>query len=276
MGLLKDICVVCAAINVPGPAAAARLGRLGARVIKVEPPAGDMLAHACPAWYAELTQNMEVKTLNLKQSGERAVFHALLEAADVLITSNRPGALERLGLDWESLHGRHERLCHVAIVGYPSPNDDQAGHDLTYEAANGLIAPPEMPRTLVADLAGAEQAASVALALLLERERSDEAGFQVVALSEAAADFAAPMRHGVTAPGGFLGGGLPNYRLYRASDGWLAVAALEDHFFERLRAALGIERAETEDLEHIFAARAAADWEQWALERDLPIAAVRG
>lgn len=276
MGLLHEINVVCAAINVPGPVAAARLCRLGACVTRIEPPSGNLLAHACPAWYKELTRDMQVKTLDLKESGDRTVFRGLLDVTDVLITSSRPAALARMGLDWESLHAVHPRLCQVAIVGYPPPDDGQAGHDLTYEAAHGLIAPPDMPRTLVADLAGAELAATAALALLLARERTGEAGFRMVALSDAAADFAAPLRHGVTAPGGFLGGGLPNYRLYATADGWLAVAALEGHFFERLRAALGIERAEQEDLQRVFSTRAAAEWERWALERDLPMAAVRG
>ena len=137
--------------------------------------------------------------------------------------------------------------AHVAIVGHVSP-DDTPGHDLTYAAAHGLLAPPLLPRTLVADLGGAERAVSTALALLLARERTGEAARAEVALADAAAAFSAPLRHGLTAGGGVLGGGYPLYGLYRARDGWVALAALEPHFRERLLAELGLDDAEHETL----------------------------
>jgi alpha-methylacyl-CoA racemase len=87
---------------------------------------------------------------------------------------------------------------------------------------------------LVADLAGAERAVSAALLLLFTRERGRGAGYAQVALSEAAQSFAEPLRQGLTAPGGVLGGGFPGYRTYRARDGYVALAALEPHFWERL------------------------------------------
>ena len=272
---LGHIHVVCAAVNVPGPAAAARLRDLGARVSKVEPVEGDKLAFACPEWYRALTRDMELATLDLKAAREQARFGEMLATADLLITSNRPSALARIGLDWETLHARFPRLCHVAIVGYPPPHEEHAGHDLTYLAPQGLLTPPALPHTLVADLAGAERAASAGLALLLAREQTGAAGRELVALSDAASAFAAPMRFGLTRPGGILGGGLPSYGLYETADGWIAVAALEDRFFTRLCRELKIERAESDDLQRVFLGRTAADWELWARERDLPIAAVR-
>lgn len=275
MPLLHEVRVLCVAANVPGPAAAARLRDLGARVTKVEPPSGDPLAIASPAWYAELTRDMRVVMLDLKDGAQRAELDAHLADADLLITSNRPAALANLGLDWSALHVAWPRLCHVAIIGYPPPNENRAGHDLTYAAAHGLLTPPRMPPTLVADLAGAERAASEGLALVLARERGADAGHRLVALSDAAAALAAPLRHGATAHGGVLGGGLPNYNLYAAADGWLAVAALETHFLDRLKRELGLDRAEYDDLHSVFRTRTAIAWERWAVERDLPLAAVQ-
>jgi alpha-methylacyl-CoA racemase len=267
--------VVTLAVNVPGPVAAARLRGLGARLTKVEPPLGDPLAGYVPAWYRELAEGQEVVTLDLKHPAGRARLADLLAGADLLLTSTRPSALERLGLGWEALHAAHPRLSHVVIVGHAPPDGDRAGHDLTYQAAAGLLSPPHPPRTLLADLAAAERAVSAALALLLARERGGEAGRAEVSLADAALEVAVPLRHGLTAPGGLLGGGLPAYGLYRAADGWVALAALEPHFAERLRRELGVERLDREALETRFAARSAGEWERWAAERDLPIAAVR-
>jgi crotonobetainyl-CoA:carnitine CoA-transferase CaiB-like acyl-CoA transferase len=267
--------VVTLAVNVPGPAAAARLRDFGAAVTKVEPERGDPLLHVSPAWYEALASGQEVRRLDLKDPGGREELDTLLEGADLLLTSSRPASLERLGLSRGELHAAYPGLSQVAIVGNPSPRADEPGHDLTYLAGWGMLSPPDLPRTLLADLAGAERAVSAALGLLLARERSLGPGYAEVALSEAAEAFAAPLVHGLTSPGGVLGGGLPGYGLYRASDGWIAVAALEDHFLRRLLSELGLEEADRTALEAIFLEHPAAWWERWAAERDLPVAAVR-
>jgi crotonobetainyl-CoA:carnitine CoA-transferase CaiB-like acyl-CoA transferase len=275
MTLLKDIHVIALTTNVPGPAAAARLRDLGATVTMVEPPSGNLLAHAAPGWYVELTRDMTVLNLDLKDAGEMDRFLALAEEADLLITSNRPSALERLGIGWTSLHHRFPRLCQIAIVGYPAPAQDKPGHDMTYLAHLGLLSPPEMPRTLVADLAGAERAVSEALALLYARATGQNAGIRYVALSDAAEAFAAPLQHGITRAGSYLGGGLPNYRMYPTASGYLAVAALEPHFFARLMDEAGLATGSEDEMAALFLQRSAEEWEAWASERDLPLAAVK-
>ncbi len=271
---LEGVRLVTLAQNVPGPAAAARLQSFGASVVKVEPPNGDPLASSNPAWYGALAAGQEVVRLDLKSDAGRDRLDERLAEADVLLTSNRLAALARLGLGPEELGARYPRLCYVAITGYPAPHEDAPGHDLTYLADLGLLSPPEMPRTLLADLAGAERAVSATLALLLDRERGMGAGYAEVALSEAAAFFAEPLRYGITKPGALLGGGFPEYGLYEARDGWVAVAALEAHFWERLLLELGLEEATREDLEEVFLQKSAEEWEQWATERALPLKAV--
>ena len=81
------------------------------------------------------------------------------------------------------------------------------------------------------------------------------------------------MRHGLTAPGGHLGGGNAAYRLYAAREGAVAVAALEPHFRAKLYELLGV--PDGSDLTVAFATKSARDWEQWGLDHDLPIVAVR-
>ncbi len=146
----------------------------------------------------------------------------------------RTGAIARLGLNWNDLHGRFPDLCHVAIFGEAYPNDDRAGHDLTYQARAGLLVPPTMPQSVFADLFAAERAVSAALNALYERDRTGVAARFDIAIEQVAQTLTAPARYGLTSEGGPLSGTLPEYRLYRTSDGWLALAALEPHFQTRV------------------------------------------
>ncbi|MHB8644904.1 MAG: CoA transferase [Thermomicrobiales bacterium] len=273
---LRGIRVLTLAFNVPGPVAAARLTALGATVTKIEPPGGDPLARATPAWYAALTAGQEIVRLDLKDAGERAMLDDLLVPTDLLLTASRPAALARLALDWTRLHARYPRLSQVAIVGHAPPDEERPGHDLTYLAHAGLLNPPMVPRTLFADLAGAERAVSAALALLLGRERGAAPAYEIVALADVAEELAAPLRHGLTEPEGSLGGGEARYTLYHTQEGWLAVAALEPHFRDRLAHELGVEQLDRAALQALFRTRTAAEWEEWGEARDLPLAAVRG
>ena len=273
--LLQGIKIVSLALNAPGPAAAARLTQMGAAITKVEPPGGDAARNFAPKWYESLCQGQTVLRLDLKSAEGRKQLDGLLENADLLLASFRPSALRRLGLDWESLHARHPRLCFVGIVGYLPPMEERSGHDLTYQVDLGLLRPPQMPPTLFVDMVGAERAVSMALALLNRVARQKEAGCAWVSLYECARDLAAPVAAGLTLAGGLLGGGYPLYGFYQTNDGWIAIAALEPHFAEKLLAELKLEKAERRELEKIFLSRSAAEWENWAVERDLPLMAVR-
>ena len=273
--LLQGVKIVSLALNAPGPVAAARLTQMGAEVTKVEPPAGDGLNKFAPAWYESLCEGQIVKKLDLKNADGREQLDGLLANADLLLASFRPAALQRLGLNWESLHARHPRLCFVGIVGYFPPDEERTGHDLTYQGDFGLLQPPQMPPSLFVDLAGAERAVSMALALLHRAARHGDAGCAWVSLYECARDLAAPYRAGLTSAGGLLSGGYPMYGFYQASDGWIAIAALEQHFADRLLRELNLSHGDRSQLESIFLQRSAAEWEKWAVERELPLVAIR-
>ena len=274
MNPLHGMRILNLAANLPGPAAAKRLGEMGAEVIKVEPPSGDPMELYNPQWYRDMAAGHTLLRLDLKAPADRERLDLMLCATDLLITASRPAALERLGLGWPALHETYPRLCQVAIVGYPAPRENEAGHDLTYQATLGLLTPPHMPRTLIADMAGTEQTVSAALALLLGRERGQGGGFTEVALSEAAAAMAEPLRYGSTAPGALLGGGIPEYNLYQAKEGWVALAALEPHFRKRAEEALGIGIGDAEQCRAAFAAKSAKEWQEWGQRMDVPIVAL--
>ena len=271
--VLTGIKILNLAANLPGPVAAQRLCALGAEVVKVEAPSGDPMEIYHAGWYRDMMEGQTRVILDLKSDTGRAELDRLLASADLLISATRPAAMSRLGLDWPALHQRYPRLCQTAIIGYPAPRENEAGHDLTYQASLGLLTPPHMPRTLLADMAGAEMTVSAALALLFARERGGIAGYAEIALSEAAASLAEPLRYGCTASGANLGGGLPEYNLYKTSDGWIAVAALEPHFKKRLEDALAI--TTMDEYRPAFAAQNSAFWQDWGQKMDVPIETVR-
>jgi len=101
--LLAGVVVVSLAINLPGPLTAARLTKLGAHVTTVLPPGGDPLKNYDPQWFADLHAGQEALTLDLKSPSGITELDSLLASADLLITSSRPSALTRLGLDPETV-----------------------------------------------------------------------------------------------------------------------------------------------------------------------------
>jgi crotonobetainyl-CoA:carnitine CoA-transferase CaiB-like acyl-CoA transferase len=273
--LLRGINVVSLSINTPGPVAASRLTRLGASVTKVEPPTGDPLKTFARSWYDSLSQGQTIVTLDLKNPDGRAQLDSLLSQSDLLLASYRPSALARLRLDWPNLHANFPRLCFAGIIGYPPPHEEKSGHDLTYLAETGLVTPPELPSTLFVDLAGAERCVSHALALLLHFARTGEAGCALISLYDCAEELSAPVKAGLTNRGGILGGGSPFYGLYQAREGWIAIAALEPHFAQRLLSELKIAQQDWTAFQRAFRERSASEWEEWAAERDLPLVRVR-
>jgi alpha-methylacyl-CoA racemase len=286
LNVLAGFQVVDLSVNVPGPSASARLRDLGAGVTKVEPPGGDPLRRHSAPWYDHLSSGKTVEVLDLKSAPGRDRLDELLLSADLLLTSSRSRVLVRLGLDWPVLHGRFPRLCHVAIVGRLSPFADEPGHDLTYQGAHGLLSLPaelsadvELPRSLLADLHGAEQAASSGLALLLHRERTGAAAFAEVSLENSAGALAASLHFGLTRPGAFLGGGYAPYNVYACSDGWIAIAALEPAFWARFIEA--VDRPDWQDagsvdpreVAALFRSRSRAAWLDLAAAHDIPLSA---
>jgi crotonobetainyl-CoA:carnitine CoA-transferase CaiB-like acyl-CoA transferase len=264
---LDGIRVVTIAQNVPGPLAAARLRQAGAEVIKIEPPAGDPFLTLSPAWHAEMHEGISIERLDLKTEDGRGRLTTLLADTDVLITSQRPSALARLSLDPDGLRARSGRLRILRIVGSVL-DPEQPGHDLTYQAQAGLLG-DGMPRTLAADVMASERAFAGVLSLL----RQPPGSVMDVGLVESLEPMLAPLRHGLTASGGTLGGGAPRYAVYSTKAGRIAVAALEPHFEKELYRHLGLPIGS--DPSSCFLERTAGEWEAWATERDLPIVAVR-
>jgi len=268
---LKNITIITIALNLPGPLAAKRFVELGATVIKIEPPQGDPFQLYCPAWYAQVNHGQQREVIDVKSAEGRAQLDVMLSSATLLLTAQRPAALERLGLGWGVLHQQFPNLNHLAIVGYPAPNDNHAGHDLTYQAALGLLSPPHMPKTLVADLAGAERAAFEGLAMIMASQQGEPGRQSLIALSDAADYMAQPIKYGITSEGGLLSGVLPEYTVYETLDGWVAVAALEPHFKTNFMQQLAFDSLDKNEVAQKLKQKPSSEWVRWANEHDIPL-----
>lgn len=240
---LSGVRIVSLALNLPGPAALMRCKTLGAICIKVEPAAtagGDPMRLYQPEAHKEMHLGIRIVEADLKTPQGQAKLAKELAKADVLLTSFRPSALKRLGLNWQSLHKNYPLLSQVAITGGEGADAEVAGHDLTYLAENSLVTGLDLPATLFADMTGSLLAVEAILCAVLQQKMAGKPSYTAVALSKAAQYVALPHTWGLTKPDGAVGGAHAGYQVYACQDGRAAVAALEPHFAKRLCAAAGL------------------------------------
>lgn len=286
---LKGVHILSLSLNLPGPAALLRLRQMGASCVKFEPPApanaptgitGDPMSAYSRLAYDALHQGIRVETVDLKTEAGQHLLQSELAKTDVMLTSFRPSALKKLGLDWDSLHQDHPALSLVAIVGAPGPDAEAPGHDLTYLAANQLVNGLDLPATLYADMGGALMAVEAVLQAALLQQQTRQGHHFEVALSQAAAHLALPRSWGLTLPGTPIGGGHAGYQLYPCQDGRVAMAALEPHFARSLCAAAGLawttpammlEAATRQAIAGFVAKRSCQELEELAVQHDIPL-----
>ena len=307
-GALDGLRVVDVSQVMAGPFCAMLLADLGADVIKIEPPAGDMtrrmpgaVGSDTPAFNA-VNRGKRSVILDLKSTAGRDGLVRLAEKADVFIENSRPGAMAALGVDYATLASRNPRLVYASISGYgqTGPNRGKGGLDLIAQAVSGIMSvtgaadgPPSKAGVPLTDLGAALFAAVGILAAIESRHRTG-AGQHVdtslvdagVALSvwEAAEYFAgnAPTAlgsaHRMVAP----------YQAVRCADGHITIGASNDRLFERLSEALGhpewtamaefsdnasrvLNRAElAERIESVTQGRPKAEWLRLFDARDIP------
>jgi crotonobetainyl-CoA:carnitine CoA-transferase CaiB-like acyl-CoA transferase len=228
---LAGLLVVDLTRQLPGPFASRELLRLGARVVRVEPPEGDPLRTAAPGWHEALNAGKESVVWDSSSGPDFA--QALCNRADVVLDGFRPGVVERLGLR------RPARAVWCSITGFGSTgrHAQRAGHDLNYLGWAGALADtsPSLPPVQAADLgAGALAAVVEILAALMERDRTGRGRHVEVSMTHGSHRFVAH-RLGGDPVSRLLTGGVPCYRIYETADGrHLTVAALEPKFWQRL------------------------------------------
>ena len=283
----------------PGPFLTMVLADMGADVVKVEDPKlGDYLRAFPPAKggmsgrFLAVNRGKRSIALDLKDAAAKATFLAMVEKADVIVESFRPGVMSKLGLGYDALAARNPKivLCSISGFGQTGPYVDRAGHDLGYIALAGVLAmggaaggAPSMPGVQIADLAGgALWGATAILGALVGRQRTGKGAHLDISMTEGALALLAaelgnqdcgarPTRGTET-----LNGGVAAYGIYATADGrYLAVGALEPKFWIALNTAIGRppnvaevvgkphEQAKTRaELAAIFATKTAAEWNE--------------
>ncbi len=237
---LRGLLVVDLTLQLPGPFASRELLRLGARVVRLEPPGGDPTRTAVPGWDAALNAGKESVECDLKTAGGRSLAQALCARADVVLEGFRPGVAGRLGVGGNDVP---DRVVYCSITGFGSgtAHEQRVAHDLNYLGWAGLLADtaPALPPVPIADLAGAQRAVVEILAALLARAQTGRGPRIEISLTHAAHRLAAHRLDGEPTSR-LLTGGLAGYRVYSTADGrHLTVAALESRFFERLCELIG-------------------------------------
>lgn len=292
-GFLKGIRVLDLGQYLPGPGAAQILSDMGADVLKIEAPAGDPLRRLDPVnggavdgvspYYRVVNAGKRVLALDLKSETGKGTFQALTAAADVLIESFRPGAMERLGFGRFRLKALNPRLVHLALSGYgqTGPRALDSGHDLNYVAASGALSASAMTWPPIADHAAAQFAALAVLGALIGRTRTGAGAFIDASLADTvlawqawsltAASTGAPPKPGSNT----LNGGAAYYRIYATKDGGhVTLGAIEPQFWKNFCAAVGRDDwilRQTEplpqtaliaDVAALFAGRARVEWDR--------------
>lgn len=256
---LAGVTVVDFSELLPGPFFTQALAEMGARVIKIErPPHGDNARRLGAGGFAAVNRGKESLLVDMKDEAQRAQVRQLVASADIVVESYRPGVMARLGMDFASLQADCPRLIYVSLSGYgqSGPWANLPGHDINYLAAAGVLAvsgeaggPPALGAGLpVADLCGAMYALSSTLAALFQRESTGLGQHLDVALADCALHWMNPRlgtyresaaatletQREVTLV-------KPAYGAFACLDGrYLSIAALEDHFWQRLCEAIDL------------------------------------
>lgn len=232
--MLATMTVVDVSQQLPGPYTSALLAQLGARVVKVEPPAGDPSRRIDPAMFELVNAGKDVLRLDLKSAEGVGRLHELVTGADVFIEGFRPGVAARLAADWTILHDLNPRLvyCSISGSGQDGPLGQTPVHDLNLQSFAGIDPGPGIGVPWV-DLGTATSAALAIVAAWHEAGRDGYGAYLDAAMLDTAVLWA---RVKASAHGRVE----PTYGIFATADGHrVAVAILEDHMWPRLCAALG-------------------------------------
>lgn len=259
-GPLGSIVILDLSRILAGPYCTLLLHELGARVIKVEPPAGDDSRAYGPfkdgesLYFAAINRGKESISLDLKQADDLAILHRLLAGADVLVENFRPGTMEKLGLGWEALKARYPRLIYAAASGFghTGPEAKKPAYDMIVQGLGGIMSvtghPGAQPARIgvsVGDLgAGIYTALGIASALF-HRERTGEATKVDVSMLDCQLSLMEnpAMRYMATGvvpgPMGGRHATITPFAIFQTADKPIVIAAGNDGLFRKLCAALG-------------------------------------
>ena len=246
-----------------GPYCGLLLGFMGARVLKIESPEGDIVRrrkrNVEPYPLVMLNSNKESVILDLKHPDGKALFRRLAGKADVLVENFAAGVMDRLGLGWEVLRKENPRLVYASGTGFglSGPYRDLPAMDLTIQAMSGIMnatgyadRPPVKAGPAVCDFLGGVHLFAGVMSALVHRERTGQGQFVEVAMLDAAVlalasalgvfmdgDAAIPARTGNRHPALAMA----PYNVYETKDGHIAIFTASERHWHSIAQVLGRE-----------------------------------
>jgi len=313
-GPLKGLRVLDMTSYVSGPLCAMILGDMGAEVIKVErPPKGDEmrpwppLINGLGSYFVMVNRNKKSMTLNIRMEAGLKVLKRLLSTTDVLVENSRPGVMERLGLEPESVMELNQRIiyCRISGFGQTGPYAERPGYDQILQGMGGLMSVtgtkesgPMRSGVAIGDILTAIFGVTGILSALLARVNTNKGQVVTTSLLESvvaaltvqagvflATDKAPPPagnEHPIVCP----------YGLFKVKDGYLNIAAATDVMFDKLCSVIGrselasksefatnakrMENREalTKELEDALSGGIRADWEKKLRDVAVPCGSV--
>jgi crotonobetainyl-CoA:carnitine CoA-transferase CaiB-like acyl-CoA transferase len=247
-GALDGITVIDLSRLLPGPYCSMILADHGARVIAVE----NKRFVSDGLFFNTINRNKEHMSLNLKSDAGREIFFKLIEKADVLMEGFRPGVVDRLGVDYESVRKVNPEIIYCSISGYgqDGPFRDRVGHDVNYLSFAGVLnligeadRPPSIPGIQIADVAGGGMNAAIGILLaLFAREKTGRGQYIDISMTDGMVGFLPlalyfqqltgkdPRRADTT-----LSHRYACYNTYETADGrFISIGAVENRFWKRL------------------------------------------
>jgi len=240
--------------GIAGPHAACLLGEMGAEVVKIEPPSGDWLRglgvkrNGSSVLFGTFNRGKRGLSLDLKQPAAREAALRLIAQADVMIESNRPGVMKRLGLDYASVRAVNPRLVYLSISGFgqTGPNAHLPATDAAVQAFTGFsfgagdMVEPVRVRISIVDVVSGIYASHAILGALLQRGRTGEGQTLDVSLMHCitAVQSSKHAEHEAT-QGAIQKELFAAIGIYRTADGYLAISAMREQQVTDLIAMIG-------------------------------------
>ncbi len=247
-GALSDITVIDLSRLLPGPYCSMILADHGARVIAVE--SKQFMADGL--FMNTVNRNKEHMSLNLKSEGGKQIFLRLIEKADVMLEGFRPGVVDRLGVDYQSVQKVNPKIIYCSITGYgqDGPFRDRVGHDVNYLSYAGVLnligepdRPPSIPGIQIADIAAGGMNAAIGILLaLFAREKTGRGQYIDISMTDGMVGFL-PVAlffkqltgHDPLRADALFSHRYACYNTYETADGrFLSIGAVENRFWKRL------------------------------------------
>ncbi|MBL4754024.1 MAG: CoA transferase [Flavobacteriales bacterium] len=277
---LQGITVLDLSRLLPGPLCTLHLADLGADVIKVEEPGIGDYSRAIPpltkhisTFFLTVNRNKKSITLDMRKQAGREVLLKMIETADVVVESFRPGVLKKLGLAYAEMEKINPGIILCSITGYgqTGPYKSKAGHDLNYQGYAGILRPPPsggkpiIPNFQIGDIVGGTQNAAMAiLAAIISKNTTGKGQHLDISMLDGLVSqnvVALAQKDSMETMGmdtaDMLNGLLHCYNVYETQDGkFVALGALEFKFWEKFCNAI-----DREDLvsKHMVMGEAAAE-----------------